>query len=558
MHTRRLRSFKLRLFLFISNNKIKIISGIIALSIILFVIKIFNDENEIFNDSIYDKHDYSTDYSTQKAIINMQKLVHLDLKGSPPKLKYLIKLLPYFKQIGVTGFLIEYEDMFPYEDKLHIISNLNAYSRQDLDQFLTLVKSNDFIIIPLIQTYGHLEFVLKLNEFKHLREISNHYQVITPCLRETYDDVLFPLVDQIIQFHAKFNIKHIHIGCDEVYHVGKHHQCKSLGLTSTQDYFINHVSKIIDHIKNKNPNLKVIIWDDMIRHNFNLKKLDENKLKSFFNEIELMVWNYNTPIQISRRIWRDYTKVFKRIWIAGAFKGATFQQALMPNVTKHYWNTLNWMSLISKVNKRINFEGMVFTGWSRYDHMQALCELLPAGLPSLVLNLRTLIGFNQLDRVVSDVHDLTKCNFEEEKFGLIMDMDSYDTLKHKKKIDKSKYECNFPSSNLYSHLFELKSLIIYFENKHKTYSSILNEFNLKNGYVNSMSYEYCLNSFYPDMKISFDQMAAKIRSDFMEYFYSDAVEELIEIHIKKYTRIIDNLMSKLRKYPLKNSLNVRP
>ena len=39
-----------------------------------------------------------------------QKLVHLDLKGAPPRIEYLRQLLPFIKQLGATGILIG-EDM---------------------------------------------------------------------------------------------------------------------------------------------------------------------------------------------------------------------------------------------------------------------------------------------------------------------------------------------------------------------------------------------------------------------------------------------------------------
>lgn len=38
-----------------------------------------------------------------------QRLVHLDLKGAPPKMSYLKRLLPIFKSLGATGLLLEYE-----------------------------------------------------------------------------------------------------------------------------------------------------------------------------------------------------------------------------------------------------------------------------------------------------------------------------------------------------------------------------------------------------------------------------------------------------------------
>ena len=35
-----------------------------------------------------------------------QKLVHLDLKGAPPRIEYLQELLPFLKHLGATGLLL--------------------------------------------------------------------------------------------------------------------------------------------------------------------------------------------------------------------------------------------------------------------------------------------------------------------------------------------------------------------------------------------------------------------------------------------------------------------
>jgi len=46
------------------------------------------------------------------------RLVHFDLKGAPPKLDYILKMLKWVKDTGATGIIIEYEDMFPFSGKL--------------------------------------------------------------------------------------------------------------------------------------------------------------------------------------------------------------------------------------------------------------------------------------------------------------------------------------------------------------------------------------------------------------------------------------------------------
>ena len=34
-----------------------------------------------------------------------------------------------------------------------------------------------------------------------------------------------------------------------------------------------------------------------------------------------------------------------------------------------------------------NFDGIMLTGWSRYDHFLSLCELLPYSIPSMAFSL---------------------------------------------------------------------------------------------------------------------------------------------------------------------------
>ncbi|CAF1327275.1 unnamed protein product, partial [Didymodactylos carnosus] len=121
---------------------------------------------------------------------NVERFVHLDLKGAAPKIDYFKQLFPLLKKLGASGLLIEYEDMFPFKGNLKSVVHGKHYTETDIQQLLQAAKENDLKIMPLLQTYGHLEYVLKLKEFMHLREDRRYPQVISPCLQESYT-VLF-------------------------------------------------------------------------------------------------------------------------------------------------------------------------------------------------------------------------------------------------------------------------------------------------------------------------------------------------------------------------------
>ena len=119
-------------------------------------------------------------------LANLQRIVHIDLKGAPPKSSYFEKFIPFLKQNGAHGILLEYEEMFPFEGELKEARHGLAYTLKDVELIKNLAKQNDLYIIPLVQTYGHLEWLLKVKKFAHLREHPDFPQVITPCLEESY------------------------------------------------------------------------------------------------------------------------------------------------------------------------------------------------------------------------------------------------------------------------------------------------------------------------------------------------------------------------------------
>lgn len=64
----------------------------------------------------------------------------------------------------------------------------------------------------------------------------------------------------------------------------------------------------------------------------------------------------------------------------------------IPNIKRHLENNLKWLEVMATEGPKFKegFQGIVVTGWQRYDHFAVLCELFPAAVPSLAVNLLTV------------------------------------------------------------------------------------------------------------------------------------------------------------------------
>ncbi|KAJ8709689.1 hypothetical protein PYW08_009693 [Mythimna loreyi] len=363
-----------------------------------------------------------------KSSVNLRYVaVHIDLKGSPPKITYLVSLLPVLSIYGVNAILMEYEDMFPYVDSIAKISSSNAYKRTELLMFINSAKNLKMEIIPLIQTFGHMEYVLKLKEFAHLRERKKSHKDICPSNPES-KVLITTMLKQVIDLHAIiYPLQHIHVGCDEVRNLNVCPKCKKRRLKSGE-LFIDHVKEVTSIVKEINPSLKVLIWADM------LLKPGAPKMYNIHN-VEAVSWAYGATPQFSHTYFYNLHHNFKNIWIGTAFKGADGNNATIPNIRHRFLNHMSWLDFILGYKfggeKNVyNFKGIILTGWSRYTHTAPQCELLPIAMPSLVLNLLLIRSVqsgidegpaNKISKTMKYVQNCTSTTKTKRNQGFLLD-----------------------------------------------------------------------------------------------------------------------------------------
>ena len=89
---------------------------------------------------------------------------------------------------------------------------------------------------------------------------------------------------------------------------------------------------------------------------------------SLGNIVELMVWSYvdNIDNYIDYSTWRIYSELFRGVWAASAFKGATGERQHIPDILSHVRNQIAWLQVMERESQHevdpVKFKGLVLTG----------------------------------------------------------------------------------------------------------------------------------------------------------------------------------------------------
>lgn len=317
------------------------------------------------------------------------RLVHLDLKGAPPKVSYLSEVFPLFQALGANGLLIEYEDMFPYEGHLQLLRAKHAYSPAEISEIVHLATCHGLEVVPLVQTFGHMEFVLKHQALAHLREVAPFPNTLNPHEPESLA-LVGAMVQQVLRLHP--SARWFHLGCDEVYYLGEgeaSRQWLQQEHNSKTKLCLSHLKAVAGLVLAQHPTTTPLVWDDMLR-DIPDDQLTDSGLPQL---VEPVLWDYRADLDVHTKalLMEKYRKCgFAHLWAASAFKGATgASQALTP-IEHHLRNHVQWLQVAAQAPASV-LQGIVLTGWQRYDHFSVLCELLPVGIPSLAVCLQVLL-----------------------------------------------------------------------------------------------------------------------------------------------------------------------
>ncbi len=232
----------------------------------------------------------------------------------------------YIRSCGfakINTVLIEYDTRFDHGEYQPF--NPWVLSDEDLKKLHACADEEGITIIPLIQTCGHLSFLLSQPELQHLREEETVFDQLCP-LNPASLDFAKKLIDMYVEKHP--HIRYLHIGGDETRQLGACPQCADFVAENGKGGLYTHyMNQVIDYVCSKG--ITPLVYDDMVcAHPEAMKDLDRRAV--------LVYWDYWTtsdpsPLLVARG-GHEWAIVRDQSWDDSDFAG-------LPDVQREIFKT---------------------------------------------------------------------------------------------------------------------------------------------------------------------------------------------------------------------------
>src|SRR5215831_13317653 len=90
---------------------------------------------------------------------------HLDLRIQVMKMDALKVFAKKLSEQGINTLVMEWEATYPFE-KHPLIPNKYAYTKEEIKSFISYCGSIGIDVIPLQQSFGHVEYILRHERYK--------------------------------------------------------------------------------------------------------------------------------------------------------------------------------------------------------------------------------------------------------------------------------------------------------------------------------------------------------------------------------------------------------
>lgn len=271
---------------------------------------------------------------------------HLDLRIQVMKPEALKEFANELAELGMNTLVLEWEGTYPFENHV-AISNEYSYTRAEIKDFIAHCNQLNIDVIPLQQTLGHVEYILRNPRYSNLKEDRKDISQLCPMEVEDNKKLFAELFRDLSETHTS---DYIHIGGDETYLLGHGPKCKKKAEEEGKSkLFVDHMKMITELVISAGK--KPVMWADIIlKHPEAASELPKETI--------FVDWNYGWRINH----FGDVPSLQE--------KGFTFWGS--PSIRSHpdNWYITDWTTHFKNQKefipyaRKAGYTGVVMTSWS--------------------------------------------------------------------------------------------------------------------------------------------------------------------------------------------------
>ncbi len=271
---------------------------------------------------------------------------HLDMRIQVMSMDTLRSFALKLSRYGINTLIMEWEGTYPFV-RHPLIPNRYAYTKSQITSFIKYCNSLGIDVIPLQQSFGHVEYILRHDRYKDLREDQKDFSQVCP-LQTKQDSALF--TDLYTELASTHTSKYIHIGGDETYLLGHDERCRLKAAQEGKSKLYIDYIKLLCNIVIKLGKTPVLWADIALKYPDAIKLLPKGTV--------FIDWNYGWDMNR----FGAHEKLLEsgyEIWGAPAIRSSP-DNYYLTQWEKHFKNIRDFVPEAAA----LGYKGIVMTSWS--------------------------------------------------------------------------------------------------------------------------------------------------------------------------------------------------
>ncbi len=277
-------------------------------------------------------------------------------RGKVPKVATIKQLIERLARWKVNELQLYVENVFTFASHPSIGRGYSPFTPTDILTIQAHCKAHHIRLVGSLSSFGHMEKILALPEYRHLGELPGHNG--HPCgttLCPGDPGSIKLLRDMYADFLPLFEATDFNVCCDEPWELGKgrsRKQADKIGVGRVYLEFILKIHKLCQkHSKRMN------MWGDIV--------LDHPEIiPEIPKDIVMLNWDYYPKARNMRRT-HEFTDAGLSVFCCPGTNGwsshGTRMEQAVSNVAK-----------FARIAKRCGTEGLLNTNWGDYGHRNSL------------------------------------------------------------------------------------------------------------------------------------------------------------------------------------------